>query len=72
MCVCVCVERASRCRCGRKSFVDEILKRGTAQEKPRATTWTNVQQFFDGTAIEVSSFEFIQDQSKALDFHPYT
>jgi hypothetical protein len=52
--------------------MDEILKRGTAHEKTRATTWTNVQQFFDRTAIEVSSFEFIQGKNKALDLHPYT
>ena len=45
--------QSQRDRGGRHCFIDEVQKQGTsAREKPRASTWNGVKEFFDRTSIE--------------------
>jgi hypothetical protein len=45
--------QSQRDRGGRHCFIDEVQKQGTsAREKPRASTWSGVKEFFDRTSIE--------------------
>ena len=61
-------------RLGRKSYVDDILKRGTAvQDKARASTWAGVNEFFARTANESSALVNTVDPSRRrVDFNHYT
>ena len=59
------------CRCGRRSFVDDVVKRGTsAREKPRGVRWNGVGQFFERTSLE-SATPIHLEHPVVLDFHDY-
>ena len=70
----ICGQRQGAERLGRKSYVDDILKRGTAvQDKARASTWAGVNEFFARTANESSALVSSVDPSRRrVDFNHYT